>query len=116
MAYRSIALDFSLWARTHKDIQRAHLAHFSMLLETSRHRRFNVKQRIAKMAIVRKLLFALQTEWYDLDRIPDIVKALKVVAQAHFSADDTVKPIVAYLAATLHECMSPPRPFFHPFR
>jgi hypothetical protein len=55
IAYRAIALDFELWARTRKDIQHVHLEHFTTLLQTSRFRKFNVKQRLAKMGLIRKV-------------------------------------------------------------
>lgn len=106
VAYRAIALDFELWARTRKEVQRVHLEHFTTLLQTSRFKKFNIKQRFAKLGLVRKLLFVLQTEWYSHDTIPLIVGALKVAAQAKFSADDAIKPIISYLAANLHEGIS----------
>lgn len=55
------------------------------------------------MSLVRKLLFALQTDWYGMDSVQWVVEALRVVAEANFSGNDAVKPIVAYLAANLHE-------------
>jgi len=103
VAYRAIAVDFELWARTRKEVQRVHLEHFITLLQTSRFKKFNAKQRFAKLGLIRKLLFVLQTEWYSHDAIPFVVDALKVVAQANFSADDAIKPMVSYLAANLHE-------------
>ena len=103
IAYRAIALDFELWSRTRKEVQRVYLEHFITLLQTSRFKRFNVKQRMSKMGIVRRLLFVLQTEWYHHDMLPFIVEALRVVAQAHFTQQDAIKPIVSYLAANLHE-------------
>lgn len=105
MAYRAIALDFELWARTRKEIQRAHLEHFTTLLQTSRFKKFNIKQRFAKLGLVRKLLFVLQTQWYQHDTIPFVIDALKVAAQSIFSADEAIKPIISYLAANLHEGM-----------
>jgi hypothetical protein len=103
VAYRAIALDFELWARTRKEVQRVHLEHFTTLLQTSRFKKFNTKQRFAKLGLVRKLLFVLQTEWYSHDTIPLVVDALRVVAQANFYADDAIKPMISYLAANLHE-------------
>lgn len=102
-AYRAIALDLQLWANTHIDIQRVHLEHFTTLLQASKHKKFNQKQCLRKMSLVRKLLFALQTDWYPLESMPGLVEALKVIAEANFSADEAVKPIVAFLAANLHE-------------
>ena len=103
VAYRAIALDFELWARTRKEIQRVHLEHLTTLLYTSRFKRFNIKQRFAKLGLVRKLLFVLQTEWYERDMIPFVVDALKIAAQANFNPDDAIKPIVSFLAVNLHE-------------
>lgn len=103
VAYRAIALDFELWSRTRKEIQRVHLEHFTTILHTSRFKKFNIKQRSSKMNFVRKLLFALQTDWYQHDTIPFVVEALKISAQANFSKDDAIKPIVSYLAANLQE-------------
>jgi len=41
----------------------AHLKHFTILVQMSQYRAFNTKQRMAKMGLVRKLLFTLQAEW-----------------------------------------------------
>ena len=43
VAYKAIALDFLLWSRSRKEIQRSHLGHFTILVQTSRYRAFNVK-------------------------------------------------------------------------
>ncbi|KAJ7075426.1 beach-domain-containing protein [Mycena belliarum] len=102
VAYRAIALDFELWSRTRQEVQRVHLEHFTTLLITSRYKKFNVKQRFAKIGLVRKLLFALQTNWYQPEVIPYVVQALRAAAQANFSKEETIKPIVSYLAANLH--------------
>ncbi|RPD65419.1 beach-domain-containing protein [Lentinus tigrinus ALCF2SS1-7] len=103
VAYRAIALDFQLWCRTRREIQLVHIEHFATLLDTSRHKRFNIKQRLSKMGVVRKLLFALQTDWYPNDLFPFLLDTLKVVAEANFSIDDAIRPIVSYLAANLHD-------------
>ena len=103
VAYRAIALDFQLWASTRTEIQTLHLEHFSTLLHTSKYKRFNVKNRFAKMGVVRKLLFVMQTSLYSYDMFSQLLDALKIVAQVHFTADDAIKPIVSYLAANLHE-------------
>ncbi|KAI0746713.1 beach-domain-containing protein [Daedaleopsis nitida] len=103
VAYRAIALDFQLWSRTRREIQLVHLEHFATLLDTSRHKRFNMKQRMSKMGVVRKLLFVLQTDWYPSDMLPFLLETLKVVAEANFSIDDAIRPLVSYLAANLHE-------------
>ena len=101
-AYRTIALDLQLWADTRTEIQHAHLEHFAMLLQVSKYKRFNSKQRLSKMHLVRKFLFAIQVDWYQLEATPWLVDKLRIVAQSDFSCDNTIKPIVSYLAANLH--------------
>ncbi|KAJ6464029.1 beach-domain-containing protein [Mycena sanguinolenta] len=103
VAYRAIALDFELWARTRQEVQRVHLEHFTTLLINSRYKKFNVKQRFAKIGLVRKLLFALQTNWYLPEVVPYVIQALRAAAEANFSKEEAIKPIVSYLAANLHE-------------
>ncbi|TFK65264.1 beach-domain-containing protein [Pluteus cervinus] len=103
VAYKAIALDLELWSRTRKEIQRVYLEHFTTLLLTSRYKKFNGEQRMSKMGVVRKLLFALQTDWYQHDMLPFLIEAIKAAALAHFSKDDAIKPIVSYIAANLHQ-------------
>lgn len=103
VAYRYIALDFEIWSRSRKEVQQAHLEHFVTLLQTSRYKRFNLRQRLAKFGLVRKFLFVLQTNMYQHDAIPSLINALRVAALQYFSVEDSIKPIVAYLAANLHE-------------
>lgn len=99
-----MALDFDIWAKSpSKDVQKAHLNHFSVLLETSKFRRFNLKQRLSKFNIVRKLLFVLQTDVYSNDMIPLLVQTIGMYIKHHFAADTAIKPVVGYLAANLHE-------------
>lgn len=62
-----------------------------------------MKQRLAKLGLVRRLLFALQTNWYGREAIPWLIEALKVSALANFTKDDAIKPLVSYLAANLHD-------------
>ncbi|KAJ7454045.1 beach-domain-containing protein [Mycena galericulata] len=102
VAYRAIALDFELWSRTRQEVQRVHLEHFTTLLIASRYKKFNVKQRFPKLGLVRKLLFALQTNWYQPEVVPHVIEALKSAALANFSKEEAIKPIVSYLAANLH--------------
>ncbi|VDB88447.1 unnamed protein product [Peniophora sp. CBMAI 1063] len=103
VAYRAIALDFELWASTREEIQRQHLEHFSILLLHSRYKRFNVRQRLGKVPLTRQLLFIWQTKWYPDDALPYVQHALKAVIEAMFTADETIKPLVSYLAANLHD-------------
>ena len=102
IAYRAIALDFLLWSRTGPEIQRAHLEHFTILVQTSRYKRFNIKQRYHKMGIVRKFLFVLQTDIYQPDFLPPLTDALRSIVEAHFSPDETIKPILSMIAANVH--------------
>ncbi|KAJ7579061.1 beach-domain-containing protein [Mycena floridula] len=103
VAYKAIALDFELWSRSRKEIQVVHLEQFSTLLQLSRYKNFNARQRFAKMGLVRKIVFVLQTDWYQSDMTPALVDTLKIVAEASFSKDEAIRPIVTYLAANLHE-------------
>ncbi|KAF9449865.1 beach-domain-containing protein [Macrolepiota fuliginosa MF-IS2] len=102
-AYRAIALDFELWSRTHKEIQIVYLEHFTTLFETSRYKAFNITQRLSNLGLVRKLLFVLQTDWFVADIASRIIETLGVVCRADFRRDGTIKPLVSYLAANLHE-------------
>ncbi|KAF8509163.1 beach-domain-containing protein [Hysterangium stoloniferum] len=101
LAYRLLALDFEIWSQTRKEIQLAHLEQFTILLRTSRYKRFNLRQHLGKFGMVRKLLWVLQTNMYGHDVIPDVVAALKTVLDQSFGTTD-VKPVVAYLAVNLH--------------
>ena len=103
LAYRAIALDFEIWTNANTEIQRLHLDNFTTLLKTSRYKHFNAKQRIGKFGVLRKLLFALQTEWYSREVIPFVVSAIRIVMQTCFSVDEAVRPIISYLAANLHD-------------
>jgi len=125
-AYRALALDFSLWSHTRIEIQRAHLEHFGTLLRISRYKSFNWGQRMKKMGIIRRLLFVLLGDGYkgrdtSVDNrnagtgplmVSYVVEALgaALMAPGAFGKDD-VKAVVAYLAANLHECESPPIDF-----
>jgi hypothetical protein len=103
VAYRFIALDFELWSRTRNAIQRVHLEHFFDLVVTSRYKRFNVKQQLAGVDLTRRFLFAWQTSWYSAEILPSFLKSFRAVMESTFVADDTIKPILSYLAAHLHE-------------
>ncbi|KAH9006451.1 beach-domain-containing protein [Lactarius hatsudake] len=108
VAYRFIALDFELWSRTRGAIQRVHLEHFFDLVVTSRHKRFNVKQQLAGVGLTRRFLFAWQTSWYSAETLPSFLKSFRAVMESTFVADDTIKPVLSYLAAHLHNGLSSP--------
>ena len=103
LAYSILAMDFELWSRCSKAVQEAHFDHFVLLLETSKFKRFNLKQRLAKISPIRKLLFVLQTEMYTRQMAPALVQSLTTFLRYHFSADAAIKPVISYLAANLHE-------------
>lgn len=103
VAYQAIALNFELWSCTKKDIQRVHLDHFVLLLKLSRHKRFNAKQRLSKMNVVRKLLFVLHTEYYASEMVSAVLQTLELNAVSNFSPDHAIKPIISFLAANLHD-------------
>jgi hypothetical protein len=101
IAYRFIALNFELWSRTRDEIQRAHLEHFIDLVVTSRHRDFNVKQRLSGLGLTRRFLFVWQTSCYTGGNVPYFLKALKAVMESSFNPEDTIKPVLSYIAAHL---------------
>ncbi|KAF6760566.1 hypothetical protein DFP72DRAFT_988225 [Ephemerocybe angulata] len=105
VGYRVIALDFDLWSRSKKEIQLVYLEHFVTLLKTSRYKTFNAKQRLSKMNLVRKLLFALQADWYHGEMLHTFMEVLQVASEMIFSKEETIKPLVSYLAANLHEVL-----------
>jgi hypothetical protein len=73
------------------------------LFVTSRYRRFNVKQRLSGIGLTRQFLFIWQTSWYAAEYLPLFLKSFKVVMEATFLAEETIKPVLSYLAAHLHD-------------
>ncbi|KAI0002519.1 beach-domain-containing protein [Russula compacta] len=106
IAYRFIALDFELWSRTRDEIQRVHLEHFIDLVVTSRYRRFNVKQRLSGVSLTRRFLFVWQTSCYAAESLPYFLKSFKAVMESSFFAEDTIKPVLSYVAAHLYDANS----------
>jgi hypothetical protein len=70
---------------------------------TSRYRRFNAKQRLSGIGLTRQFLFIWQTSWYTVDSLPFFLKAFKAVMESTFLAEETIKPVLSYLAAHLHD-------------
>jgi hypothetical protein len=103
VAYRFIALDFELWSKTRDEIQRVHLEHFIDLVVTSRYSDFNVNQRLSGMGLTRRFLFVWQTSFYEAETVPQFLKSFKAVMESSFLAEDTIKPVLSYLAAHLHD-------------
>ena len=54
------------------------------------------------MNLVRKVIFAIQTDYYSLESIPWLIDTLRIVAQADLTMNHVFKPLVQYLAAHLH--------------
>jgi len=54
------------------------------------------------MGIVRKFLFVLQTDLYQPALLPALTDALRSIVEAHFSPDETIKPILSMIAANIH--------------
>lgn len=103
IAYRFIALDFELWSKTRDEIQRVHLEHFIDLVVTSRYRRFNVKQRLSGISLTRRFLFVWQTSCYAAESSSYFLKSFKAVMESSFFAEDTIKPVLSYVAAHLYD-------------
>ena len=91
VAHCAIALNLGLWSRTRKEIQCTHFEHFTTLLQTSEYKIFNMKQHLSSMGLVRKLLFALQVDWYSQDVLVPLFEALKVAARASLDKEDTIE-------------------------
>lgn len=53
--------------------------------------------------MVRKLLFALQSDWFSEEVYSSFAEAIAVVAQAHFTPDDAIKPLVSFIVANSHQ-------------
>ncbi|PWN49383.1 beach-domain-containing protein [Violaceomyces palustris] len=108
--YRIVMLDFDLWRRTSKGMQQAHLQHFGLLLRTSRHRRFNVK-RVAKMQIVKKIVYALRSTSYPSDTLGMAVEALRAAVISSYN-EASIRAVTCYLASEL--CKGPENPLAPP--
>jgi len=72
------------------------------LVVSSRYRHFNVKQRLSGMGLTRRFLFVWQTSFYEAETVPHFLKTFKAVMGSSFLAEDTIKPVLSYLAAYLH--------------
>lgn len=101
--YRIVLLDLDIWSKTTTDLQKIHLEHFSVLMRISKNRRFNVK-RVARMQIVKKLLYGLRAKLYGEEMVAHVVAAVRACALSSFS-EATIRVISSYLAASL--CQGP---------
>lgn len=97
--YRIVLLDLEIWSKTSTDLQKIHLEHFSILFRLSKNRRFNVK-RVARMQIVKKLLYGLRSQLYSEEMVPFVVAAVRACSLSCFS-ETTSRAISSYLASCL---------------
>ncbi|KAJ9116880.1 hypothetical protein QFC22_004537 [Naganishia vaughanmartiniae] len=100
-AYKALALRFDLWARAPIEVLELYFAHFQHLLTVSRFKRFNVLHCLKKAGLVRKLLHALKANTFDSILNPQIIETLRIVLSNHWSIQDSAKPILSYLIASL---------------
>jgi len=73
VAYRALGLEFELWGFASLGVTSLYLQHFESLLSTSKYARFNVLRTFQKSSIVRKLLYALRSGFFDLAVVPMVV-------------------------------------------
>lgn len=74
-AYRAVALDFELWSKASSEVVSMYLQHFHHLVTTSKFSRFNNLRSFQKLGVVRKLLFALKSQWFPQSALPEVVGA-----------------------------------------
>lgn len=99
MAYRFLFLDFELWRRANKDIQKLVLAQFQDFTVGSRKRVFNAK-RLGKLFLTKRLLMALRTEVFAQSLLPDVVQVIRSTLIASFNVD-SVRAIATFIMSTL---------------
>jgi len=56
------------------------------------------------MGLARRFLFVWQTSFYKAENVPYFLKSFKAVMESSFIVEDTIKPVLSYLAAHLHDC------------
>jgi hypothetical protein len=99
-AYRAIGLEFELWASAPLAVQQLYFDHFSLLLKSS-HKRYNLLRTFQKSNPVRKLLFAIRQNLYELDVLPLAVATLRLFLTSRWSIEEAVKPVFAFLVSSL---------------
>lgn len=72
-AYRALGLEFELWSHASLGVVTLYLQHFENLLSASKHARYNVLRTFQKAAMVRKMLYALRSGYFDLEVVPVVV-------------------------------------------
>ena len=99
MAYRFLFLDFELWRRASRDIQKLVLHQFQDFTVGSRKRVFNAK-RLGKLFLTKRLLMALRTEVFPQVLLPDVVQVIRSTLVASFNVD-SVRAIATFIMSTL---------------
>jgi hypothetical protein len=74
-----------------------------------------VKQRLFGIGLTRRFLFVWQTSWYAAENLPFFLKSFKVVMESTFLAEETIKPVLSYIAAHLHDGKRRVMQFLVPF-
>lgn len=72
-AYRALGLEFELWSHASLGVVTLYLQHFEYLLSTSKHARYNVLRTFQKSAMVKKMLYALRSGYFDAEVVPVVV-------------------------------------------
>jgi hypothetical protein len=101
VAYRALALDFELWSTASVGVISIYLQHFATLLTTSKHSRYNVLRTFQKSAMVKRLLYAMRSGFYDPSTIQMLVDTLAIALTARWSGEDAIKPTFSYLVSSL---------------
>lgn len=99
--YRAIALNFELWAKAPLEVLTLFFGHFDLLLSKSRYKRFNVLRTFQKSNIVRKLLYAIRSGFFEPAAVPLAVDTLQLALSVRWSAEDAIKPVFSYLVCAL---------------
>lgn len=100
-AYRAIVLRLEVWSRASRDVVELVFQNFEHLLVDSKYKRFNTVRCFRNVGLVRKILHALKGNAFDSTAVPAIVSSTHKILLAHWSADDSIKPLFAYLIGTL---------------
>lgn len=113
VAYRALGLNFELWSSASSEVVTIYLQHFDALLSVSRHAHYNTLRTFQKSAIVKRMLFALRSGFFDTHAVEKVVNTLCLVLRSRWSADDAIKPTFSFLVTGLcqinptHTLMSP---------
>ncbi|KAI9028612.1 hypothetical protein DFJ74DRAFT_495541 [Hyaloraphidium curvatum] len=99
MAYRFLFLDFELWRKASRDIQKLILNQFQDFTVGSRKRVFNAR-RLGKLFLTKRLLMALRTEVFTQSLLRDVVHVIKSSLIASFNVD-SVRAIATFIMSTL---------------